>query len=124
MCSRLEAWRECADWLTRCGILRSDHKANWAEAKLVDLACTLRDGVLLCNLLNLIEPGCIDMKDVNQKPRLAQVCFDPLFHFKTLGHCFFMYCIVLSGAFDILLCIQIKYHFNHATLSTLPQLHN
>lgn len=73
MGARMEPWRECADWLTRCGVLRSDHKANWAEAKVVDLALTLRDGVLLCNLLNVIEPGCIDTKDVNQKPRAAQV---------------------------------------------------
>ena len=73
MCARIEPWRECADWLTRCGILRSDHIANGAEAKARDLAVTLRDGVILCNLLNDIEPGCIDTKDVSQKPRLSQV---------------------------------------------------
>lgn len=71
---RLEPWRECAKWLTRCGVLRNDHIANGPEAKAGDLALTLRDGVILCNLLNIIEPSCIDTKDVNQKPRLAQVC--------------------------------------------------
>ncbi|XP_076233173.1 vav guanine nucleotide exchange factor isoform X2 [Calliopsis andreniformis] len=65
-------WHECAKWLTRCGALRADHKANWPEATAVDLAYTLRDGVLLCNLLNTVDPGCIDMKDVNQKPQMAQ----------------------------------------------------
>lgn len=65
-------WRECASWLTRCGILRSDHKANWPSADIKDLAYILRDGVLLCNLLNILEPGCIDNKDVNQKPQMAQ----------------------------------------------------
>ncbi|KAK0180051.1 hypothetical protein PV327_005733 [Microctonus hyperodae] len=65
-------WQECASWLTRCGALRSDHKANWVKATAVDLAYTLRDGVLLCNLLNHIDPGCIDIKDVNQKPQMAQ----------------------------------------------------
>ncbi|XP_076626399.1 vav guanine nucleotide exchange factor isoform X1 [Colletes latitarsis] len=65
-------WHECAKWLTRCGALRADHKANWPKAVAVDLAYTLRDGVLLCNLLNTVDPGCIDMKDVNQKPQMAQ----------------------------------------------------
>lgn len=67
-----DLWRECSSWLTRCGVLRPDHKANWPEATLSDLAYTLRDGVLLCNLLNTLEPGCFDMKDVNQKPQMAQ----------------------------------------------------
>ncbi|XP_015435864.1 PREDICTED: protein vav isoform X3 [Dufourea novaeangliae] len=65
-------WHECTKWLTRCGALRADHKANWPEAVARDLAYTLRDGVLLCNLLNTVDPGCIDMKDVNQKPQMAQ----------------------------------------------------
>ncbi|XP_014605891.1 PREDICTED: protein vav isoform X3 [Polistes canadensis] len=65
-------WRECAKWLTRCGALRADHKANWPNATPFDLAYTLRDGVLLCNLLNAVDSGCIDMKDVNQKPQMAQ----------------------------------------------------
>ncbi|KAG5896471.1 hypothetical protein JTB14_005853 [Gonioctena quinquepunctata] len=67
-----ELWRECATWLTRCEILRPDHKANWPTACIADLANILRDGVLLCKLLNKIDPGCIDMKDVNLKPTLAQ----------------------------------------------------
>ncbi|XP_034233685.1 protein vav [Thrips palmi] len=67
-----EVWRDCASWLTRCEVLRPDHKANWADASVSDLAYTLRDGVLLCNLLNGLEPGCIEMKDVNQKPQMAQ----------------------------------------------------
>lgn len=75
MASGSESWKECADWLTRCDVLRQDHKANWPEASCSDLAYTLRDGVLLCNLLNTLDQGCIDMKDVNQKPQLAQVSF-------------------------------------------------
>lgn len=67
-----DLWRDCVSWLTRCGVLRPDHKANWPEATLTDLAYTLRDGVLLCNFINKIDPGCIDMKDVNQKPQFAQ----------------------------------------------------
>ncbi|XP_063547819.1 protein vav [Cydia strobilella] len=67
-----ELWRECASWLTRCGLLRPDHKANWETSTIHDLAYTLRDGVLLCNLLNVLQPGCVDMKDVNQRPQMAQ----------------------------------------------------
>ncbi|XP_074029003.1 vav guanine nucleotide exchange factor isoform X2 [Leptinotarsa decemlineata] len=67
-----ELWRECAAWFTRWGILRNDHKANWPTAGIADLANILRDGVLLCKLLNKIDPGCIDMKDVSLKPTLAQ----------------------------------------------------
>lgn len=74
-----ELWRECASWLTRCGLLRTDHKANWPQSTIQDLAYTLRDGVLLCNLINVIDPGSVDMKDVNQRPQMAQVG-DPFFH--------------------------------------------
>ena len=73
MASGSESWKECANWLTRCDVLRQDHKANWPEASCSDLAYTLRDGVLLCNLLTTLDPGCIDMKDINQKPQMAQV---------------------------------------------------
>ncbi|XP_076259235.1 protein vav-like isoform X2 [Rhynchophorus ferrugineus] len=67
-----ELWRECASWLTKWEMLRHDHKANWPDSKIVDLASILRDGVLLCKLVNKIDPGCIDMKDVNLKPTMAQ----------------------------------------------------
>ncbi|XP_026501163.1 protein vav isoform X1 [Vanessa tameamea] len=67
-----DLWRECASWLTRCGLLRPDHKSNWDSSSIHDLAYTLRDGVLLCNLLNVLHPGCVDMKDVNQRPQMAQ----------------------------------------------------
>lgn len=72
-----DVWRDCAGWLTQCGVLRPDHKANWPDASVSDLAYTLRDGVLLCNLLNTIEKGCLDLKDVNQKPQMAQVGLGP-----------------------------------------------
>lgn len=69
-----ELWKECVAWLTRCNVLRPDHTANWPEATIKDLAYTLRDGVLLCNLLHTLDSESIDMKDVNQKPQMAQVC--------------------------------------------------
>ncbi|XP_077297551.1 vav guanine nucleotide exchange factor [Arctopsyche grandis] len=67
-----DLWRECALWLTRTGMLRRDHRANWPSSSIHDLAHTLRDGVLLCNLLNVLDPHTLDMKDVNQRPQMAQ----------------------------------------------------
>ncbi|XP_066149563.1 protein vav isoform X2 [Euwallacea fornicatus] len=67
-----ELWRECAKWLTRWDMIWPDHKANWDTSTIADLAAILRDGVLLCKLLNKIDPGCMDMKDVNLKPTMAQ----------------------------------------------------
>lgn len=68
-----DLWRECASWLTRCKVIPSDHKANLPESEIRVLALTLRDGVLLCNLLNFIDPNALDMKDFNRKPQMAQV---------------------------------------------------
>lgn len=68
-----ELWRECANWLTQLGVLRNDHRVKSLNATIVDLANTLRDGVVLCVLLHKLDPNCIDLKDVNMKPVLAQV---------------------------------------------------
>lgn len=68
-----DLWRECASWLTRCKVIPVDHKANLPDSEIRVLALTLRDGVLLCNLLNFIDPNALDMKDFNRKPQMAQV---------------------------------------------------
>ncbi|KAL1517114.1 hypothetical protein ABEB36_000923 [Hypothenemus hampei] len=67
-----ELWRECTKWLTQWEMIHPNHKANWENSTIVDLVTILRDGVLLCKLLNKIDPGCIDMKDVNLKHAMAQ----------------------------------------------------
>lgn len=71
-----DLWRECASWLTRCKVIPPDHKANLPDSEIRVLALTLRDGVLLCNLLNFIDPNALDMKDFNRKPQMAQVSVD------------------------------------------------
>jgi len=68
-----ERWRECAAFLTRVGLLSADHRANWPNATARDLAYTLRDGVQLCRLLSLIQPNSLDIRDINQRPQMAQV---------------------------------------------------
>lgn len=72
-----DLWRECAAWLTRCKVIPSDHKSNWPDSEIRVLALTLRDGVLLCNLINFLDANALDMKDFNRKPQMAQVSLAP-----------------------------------------------
>ncbi|XP_029849038.3 guanine nucleotide exchange factor VAV3 isoform X2 [Ixodes scapularis] len=65
-------WRDCADWLVRCQALPPDHRVTWGTAQLIDLANTLRDGVLLCQLLNKLLPGCVDLKEMSLRPQMSQ----------------------------------------------------
>lgn len=116
-----DLWRECANWLTRCDVLRSDHRANWPTAGIVDLANILRDGVLLCNLLNILDPGCIDFKDVNQKPQMAQ--FLCLRNIQTFLHtCKDIFGIKESDLFDPAMLFDLT-NF-HRVLCTLSKLSN
>lgn len=87
-----DLWRECAAWLTRCKAIPVDHKANMPEAEIRVLALTLRDGVILCNLLNTIDPNALDMKDFNRKPQMAQVCLESIFFPYTFCLYFFSRC--------------------------------
>ncbi|GAB6033077.1 hypothetical protein CHUAL_012691 [Chamberlinius hualienensis] len=65
-------WKECADWLVRCNVLPVDHRVRSRTAQVIDLANTLRDGVLLCHLLNNLIPGCVDLKEINLRPQMSQ----------------------------------------------------
>ncbi|XP_049311757.1 protein vav isoform X1 [Bactrocera dorsalis] len=67
-----DLWRECVAWLTRCKIIPPDHKANWADSEIRVLALTLRDGVLLCNLVIYLDANSMDPRDFNRKPQMAQ----------------------------------------------------
>ncbi|XP_067837698.1 guanine nucleotide exchange factor VAV3-like, partial [Heptranchias perlo] len=68
----MEPWRQCALWLISCGVLPPDHRVSWAGAQVFDLAQSLRDGVLLCRLLNNLRPHSILLKDINQRPHMSQ----------------------------------------------------
>ncbi|KAI0230095.1 Guanine nucleotide exchange factor VAV2 [Lamellibrachia satsuma] len=67
-----EDWRVCADWLVRCQILAPEHKVTSPTAQVFDLAQVLRDGVLICHLLNRLYPGAIDAKEFSQRPQMSQ----------------------------------------------------
>ena len=66
-------WRECVQYLIRCGILDQNHKVNWPSSDILDFAQILRDGVLLCQLSNRLSKGCIDMREISLRPQLSQV---------------------------------------------------
>lgn len=70
---RLDEWQMCAQWFVTCRILPDDHKATHREAKAFDLAQALRDGVLICHLLNHLSPNCVDQKDFSPRPQMSQV---------------------------------------------------
>ncbi|XP_041824187.1 guanine nucleotide exchange factor VAV3 isoform X1 [Melanotaenia boesemani] len=68
----MEYWRQCALWLINCKVLPSNHRVTWESAQVFDLAQTLRDGVLLCHLLNNLRPQCINLKEINLRPQMSQ----------------------------------------------------
>ena len=47
-------------------------KVTSAKATVFDLAQNLRDGVLLCLLLNKLSPGAVDKNDISQRPQMSQ----------------------------------------------------
>ncbi|KAH8362417.1 hypothetical protein KR200_006622, partial [Drosophila serrata] len=67
-----DLWRECVAWLIRCKVIPSDHKAAQSDAEIRSLAMTLRDGVLLCNLVMFLEPNSMDSRELHRKPQMAQ----------------------------------------------------
>ncbi|XP_017852523.1 protein vav isoform X2 [Drosophila busckii] len=67
-----DLWRECVAWLIRCKVIPADHKAAQSDAEIRILAMTLRDGVLLCNLVIQLDPSSMDAREFNRKPQMAQ----------------------------------------------------
>uniref|UniRef100_A0A3Q3FJ92 Osteoclast-stimulating factor 1 n=1 Tax=Labrus bergylta TaxID=56723 RepID=A0A3Q3FJ92_9LABR len=68
----MEHWRQCAMWLISCNVLPANHRVTAETAQVFDLAQTLRDGVLLCQLLNNLKPQTINLKEINLRPQMSQ----------------------------------------------------
>ncbi|XP_069497975.1 guanine nucleotide exchange factor VAV3 isoform X2 [Ambystoma mexicanum] len=68
----MEPWKQCAHWLIKCKVLPPNHRVTWDTAQVFDLAQTLRDGVLLCQLLNNLRPLSINLKEINLRPQMSQ----------------------------------------------------
>ncbi|KAK3872573.1 hypothetical protein Pcinc_022351, partial [Petrolisthes cinctipes] len=67
-----ESWRECCQWLSCIGLISQDHLLNTQVAKLTDFCRFLRDGVMPCKLLHIIDSDSIDLRSINQRPQCAQ----------------------------------------------------
>ncbi|XP_055695535.1 protein vav isoform X1 [Lutzomyia longipalpis] len=67
-----DLWKSCLSWLIQCRVIPPDHKSTWPNSEIKILALTLRDGVILCNLINFLDPNALDMKDFHRKPQMAQ----------------------------------------------------
>ncbi|XP_059201375.1 guanine nucleotide exchange factor VAV3-like isoform X3 [Centropristis striata] len=68
----MEYWRQCAMWLISCKVLPANHRVTADTTQVFDLAQTLRDGVLLCQLLNNLRPHTINLKEINLRPQMSQ----------------------------------------------------
>uniref|UniRef100_A0A8C2YVV8 Osteoclast-stimulating factor 1 n=1 Tax=Cyclopterus lumpus TaxID=8103 RepID=A0A8C2YVV8_CYCLU len=68
----MELWRQCATWLIDARVLPENHRVTWEAAQVCDLAQTLRDGVLLCQLLNNLLPQAVNLREINLRPQMSQ----------------------------------------------------
>ncbi|CAJ1054043.1 proto-oncogene vav isoform X1 [Xyrichtys novacula] len=68
----MELWRQCAIWLIDCRVLPDNHRVTWDGAQVCDLAQVLRDGVLLCQLLNNLLPQAVNLREINLRPQMSQ----------------------------------------------------
>ncbi|KAF3687907.1 Proto-oncogene vav [Channa argus] len=68
----MELWRQCAMWLIDCRVLPENHRVTWEGAQVCDLAQALRDGVLLCQMLNNLLPQAVNLKEINLRPQMSQ----------------------------------------------------
>uniref|UniRef100_A0A8D0CHU0 Vav guanine nucleotide exchange factor 3 n=1 Tax=Scleropages formosus TaxID=113540 RepID=A0A8D0CHU0_SCLFO len=99
----MEYWRQCALWLIQCNVLPASHRVTWESAQVFDLAQTLRDGVLLCQLLNNLRPQSINLKEINLRPQMSQfLCLKNIRTFlSTCSDVFGMKKSELFEAFDL-----------------------
>ncbi|KAM4643828.1 proto-oncogene vav [Amazona ochrocephala] len=68
----METWRQCAQWLVAARVLPGGHRASSAMGQVWDLAQALRDGVLLCHLLNALLPQAVPPRDICPRPQMSQ----------------------------------------------------
>lgn len=69
-------WRQARQWLITSQVIPVTHKVTKPDVDLVDFARSLRDGVFLCSLLNILKPESVPESDWTPKP-LMQVSLLP-----------------------------------------------
>ncbi|KAB5523754.1 hypothetical protein PHYPO_G00156080 [Pangasianodon hypophthalmus] len=83
----MELWRQCASWLIQCRVLPENHRVTWDSAQVCELAQALRDGVLLCHLLNNLSPQSVNLREINLRPQMSQfLCLKNIRTFLTACH--------------------------------------
>ncbi|KAF7475557.1 Hypothetical predicted protein [Marmota monax] len=99
----MELWRQCTHWLIQCRVLPPSHRVTWEGAQVCELAQALRDGVLLCQLLNNLLPQAINLREVNLRPQMSQfLCLKNIRTFlSTCGEKFGLKRSELFEAFDL-----------------------
>lgn len=69
-------YRSCIQWLVRCRVLPSDHGLVKGQEGSADvLVQLLKDGVILCSLLNRLKPSAIGQKAISHKPQTSNVIY-------------------------------------------------
>ncbi|XP_077379785.1 proto-oncogene vav isoform X2 [Festucalex cinctus] len=83
----MELWRQCAKWLIECRVLPETHRVTGESAQVCDLAQALRDGVLLCQLLNNLLPHAVNLREINLRPQMSQfLCLKNIRTFLSVCH--------------------------------------
>lgn len=67
----VEEWKLARDWIVELRVLLPQSRATDPNSSLFDFAQSLRDGVILCQLANVLQPGAVN--DVNTKSQMSQV---------------------------------------------------
>lgn len=70
-----QSWRLCAKWLIDVGALpqTATSRVGGDGAQVLDLANLLRDGVVLCQLLNFLRPMAVDLRLVSLRSNMSLV---------------------------------------------------
>uniref|UniRef100_A0A670ZXW2 Vav guanine nucleotide exchange factor 1 n=1 Tax=Pseudonaja textilis TaxID=8673 RepID=A0A670ZXW2_PSETE len=96
----MELWKQCAQWLIQCRVLPPNHRVTSEGAQVCDLAQALRDGVLLCQLLNNLMPQAVNLREINLRPQMSQfLCLKNIRTF--LATCYEKFGLRKSDLFEV-----------------------
>uniref|UniRef100_A0A6J0TG86 Proto-oncogene vav isoform X1 n=1 Tax=Pogona vitticeps TaxID=103695 RepID=A0A6J0TG86_9SAUR len=103
----MELWRQCAGWLIQCRVLPPNHRVTLESAQVCDLAQALRDGVLLCQLLNNLMPHAVNLREINLRPQMSQfLCLKNIRTF--LAACCEKFGLCKSDLFEVFDLFDVK----------------
>ncbi|XP_072015671.1 guanine nucleotide exchange factor VAV2-like isoform X3 [Amphiura filiformis] len=119
------SWRLCAKWLIEVGALppTAIQRVGGEFSHVIDLANLLRDGVVLCQLLNFLRTNAVDLRLISLRSQMS------LFGNKSNIRMFLTACKDVFGLknddlFDPEVLIDVsKFHHVVYTLSKLSQTH-